>query len=84
MRSHKPRTSKAGGPRYLLPGTLDEATRSRLDVTGLLRRLLADSSLPIRTFGTDGQWGEIDTPEDLTLYRDMVREGELVLEDVLP
>jgi choline kinase len=66
-----------------LLGTLDEATRDRLDVTGLLRRLLADSSLPIGTLGTDGQWGEIDNPEDVALYQDMVREGELFLEDVL-
>jgi len=66
-----------------LLGTLDEPTRDRLDVTGLLRRLVADSSLPIGTFGTDGQWGEIDSPEDVALYQDMVREGELVLEEVL-
>jgi L-glutamine-phosphate cytidylyltransferase len=66
-----------------LLSTLDEATRNRLDVTGLLRRLLADSSLLIGTFGTDGQWGEIDNPEDVALYQDMVREGELVLEDLL-
>jgi choline kinase len=66
-----------------LLGTLDEATRNRLDVTGLLRRLLADASLPISTFGTDGQWGEIDNPEDVALYQNMVRDGELVLEDVL-
>ena len=66
-----------------LLSTLDEATRNRLDVTGLLRRLLADASLPIGTFGADGQWGEIDNPEDVALYQDMVREGELVLEDLL-
>jgi len=66
-----------------LLGTLDEATRNRLDVTGLLRRLLADSSLPIGAFGTDGQWDEIDSAEDVALYRELVREGALVLEDVL-
>jgi len=66
-----------------LLGRLDEATRNRLDVTGLLRRLLADPSFPIGTFGTDGQWGEIDSPEDVALYRKMVRDGELVLEDIL-
>jgi hypothetical protein len=49
----------------------------------LLRRLLTARSVPIGTFGTDGQWGEIDNPEDLALYRDMVRDGELLLEDAL-
>jgi choline kinase len=64
-----------------LLGTLDAAIRDRLDVTGLLRRLLAGKEVPIGTFGADGQWGEIDNPEDVALYRNMVREGELLLED---
>jgi len=62
---------------------LDEPIRNRLDVTGLLRRLLAGKVLPISTFPTDGEWGEIDNPEDVALYQDMVREGELRLEDTL-
>jgi L-glutamine-phosphate cytidylyltransferase len=67
-----------------LLSTLDGAIRNRLDVTGLLRRLLAGKELPIDTYGTDGQWGEIDNPEDVALYQDMVREGELVLDEVAP
>jgi L-glutamine-phosphate cytidylyltransferase len=67
-----------------LLGTLDTAIRDRLDVTGLLRRLLTETQLPVSTFATDGQWGEIDNPEDLALYQNMVREGELLLEDALP
>ena len=63
-----------------LLSTLDEAICNRLDVTGLLRRLLAQNEVPIGTFGTEGQWGEIDNPEDVALYRNMVREGELLLE----
>ena len=64
-----------------LLGTLDALIRDRLDMTGLLRRLLAGNELPISTFGTDGQWGEIDNPEDVALYQDMVREGELLLDE---
>jgi L-glutamine-phosphate cytidylyltransferase len=63
-----------------LLGALDPAIRDRLDVTALLRRLLAANAVPIDTLGASGQWGEIDNPEDVALYRDMVREGELVLE----
>jgi L-glutamine-phosphate cytidylyltransferase len=63
-----------------LVDVLDAPTRNRLDMTGLLRKLLARNALPINTFGTDGQWGEIDNPEDLALYRHMVRDGELLLE----
>jgi len=64
-----------------LLGTLDSPTRDRLDVTGLLRRLLAGEELPIATLETDGQWGEIDNPEDVALYEGLVRDGELALED---
>jgi choline kinase len=67
-----------------LLSTLDAPIRDRLDATGLLRRLLTGNELPIGTFGTDGQWGEIDNPEDVALYQNMVREGELLLEDALP
>ncbi|MGA7223867.1 MAG: hypothetical protein WBX16_13470, partial [Candidatus Acidiferrales bacterium] len=67
-----------------LLGTLDAPTRDRLDVTGLMRRLLDGKVLSIGTFPTDGQWGEIDNPEDVALYQNMVRKGELLLEDALP
>jgi L-glutamine-phosphate cytidylyltransferase len=66
-----------------LLSTLDPAIRDHLDVTGLLRRLLTGKELPIGTFGTDGQWGEVDNPEDAALYQKMVKEGELLLEDPL-
>lgn len=66
-----------------LLGRLDPAIRDRLDSTGLLRRLLAANELPISTFATDGQWGEIDNPEDVRLYEHMVSKGELELEDAL-
>jgi choline kinase len=64
-----------------LLATLDQPIRDRLDMTGLLRRLLAGRTIPIATLGTDGQWGEIDNPGDVALYQTMIREGELVLED---
>ncbi len=67
-----------------LLGTLDAAVRDRLDMTGLLRRLQAGNHLTIGTFATEGQWGEIDNPEDVALYQKMVREGEILLEDTLP
>jgi L-glutamine-phosphate cytidylyltransferase len=64
-----------------LLGALDQTVRDRLDMTGLLRRLLAGQTIPISTLGTDGQWGEIDNPGDVALYQTMIREGKLVLED---
>lgn len=63
--------------------SLDEPVRNRLDVTGLLRRLLTVNEFPIGAFATDGQWGEIDNPEDVALYQEMVKEGEVLLEDAL-
>jgi L-glutamine-phosphate cytidylyltransferase len=59
---------------------LDATARDRLDMTGLLRRLLAAESIAINTFGIDGEWGEIDNPGDVQLYQSMIRDGELTLE----
>jgi L-glutamine-phosphate cytidylyltransferase len=63
--------------------SLDPAVRDRLDVTGLLRRLLQENQLPISTLATDGQWGEIDCPEDVQLYEEMAKEGSLQIESTL-
>jgi choline kinase len=66
-----------------LLNTLDPRVRDRLDMTGLLRRLLDTNVLPIGTFAADGQWGEIDNLEDLALYQKMLSDGNLMLEDPL-
>jgi len=58
--------------------------RDKLDMTGLLRRLLAAKALPIGTCGTNSQWGEIDNPGDVELYQGMIRDGVLALEESLP
>lgn len=65
----------------MILGALDASTRDRLDMTGLLQRLLAQQFI-IDTFGTDGQWGEIDNAEDVALYRSMIANGEILLEDL--
>jgi hypothetical protein len=44
-------------------------------------RLLAGNELNISTFGTDGQWGEVDNPQDVALYESMAREGDLQLQE---
>jgi len=64
-----------------LLATLDGPVRDKLDVTGLLRRLLAGKELSIATFGAEGEWGEVDNQEDVALYEEMARRGELVLEE---
>ncbi|HUN73051.1 MAG TPA: phosphocholine cytidylyltransferase family protein [Steroidobacteraceae bacterium] len=64
-----------------LLATLDDDVRERLDITGLLSRLLAGGSMEVGTLATDGQWGEIDSPADVALYERMLKDGELVLRD---
>ena len=61
--------------------SLDEPVRDRLDMTGLLSRLLAQNGLPIGTLATEGQWGEVDNPADVALYEKMLRDGELAPTD---
>jgi choline kinase len=63
----------------LLLAELDPEVRDRLDMTSLLRRLLI-RDYPIATCATEGQWGEIDNPDDLALYELMVKQGELQLD----
>jgi L-glutamine-phosphate cytidylyltransferase len=65
-----------------LRATLEPAVRDKLDMTGMLRRLLAAGALPITTYGTDGQWGETDNPGDVELYEAMLAKGELELESL--
>jgi len=63
-----------------LLGELDPAARDRLDMTGLLHRLLVRKAPQIAMIGTDGQWGEIDNPNDVALYEEMAAAGDLVFE----
>jgi len=74
-------TPPAWGAIETLLAALDQPLRDRLDMTGLLRRLLNAKAVAIRTLGTDGQWGEIDNASDVALYQGMLGEGALVLED---
>jgi L-glutamine-phosphate cytidylyltransferase len=59
---------------------LTPQARDRLDITALLRRLLADERLTVATLATDGGWGEVDNPSDLQLYEEMLERGELRLD----
>ena len=61
--------------------TLGPPGRDKRDVTGLLRWLLAAKELSITTFGSEGQWREVDRSRDVALNEDTAREGELQLED---
>jgi len=69
----------AWGAIEALLGPLEREVRDRLDMTGLLRRLLAQD-FPIATIAADGQWGEVDSASDLALYERMVEDGVLQLE----
>lgn len=50
----------------------------RLDMTSLLMALL-QQGYPVQVLAVDAPWLEIDTPEDLALYRQHLTEGQLVL-----
>jgi L-glutamine-phosphate cytidylyltransferase len=67
-----------------LLASLEPAVRDRLDMTGLIRRLIAENALAISTYGTDGEWGEIDNAGDVALYQTMLAERALTLEPIPP
>ena len=64
--------------------SLEPAVRDRLDMTGLIRRLIAENAVAISTCGTDGEWGEIDNAGDVALYQAMLAEKTLTLEPIPP
>jgi choline kinase len=67
-----------------LLSSLEPVVRDKLDMTGLIRRLLAGGALAISTHATEGQWGEIDNAGDVALYQAMLAEKVLTLEPVPP
>lgn len=62
-----------------LLNSLEPIERHRLDMTGMLQRLLG-RGFRISTLATDGSWGEVDSAQDLALYERLVAVGELRLE----
>jgi choline kinase len=57
---------------------LEPAARDKLDMTSLLRLLLA-ADFPISTLSTRGQWGEVDNPSDIAVYEAMAAAGAIEL-----
>lgn len=55
---------------------LSEPERDRLDMTGLLSRLIA-AGHRLDGVAIDGGWGEVDTAADRELYETMRAAGEL-------
>jgi L-glutamine-phosphate cytidylyltransferase len=57
---------------------LESTARDKLDMTGLLRRLIAGGTSVMGVPAT-GTWGEVDNQSDLDLYERWVREGQIAL-----
>ena len=49
--------------------TLEE--RNLIHMTGILQKTIDAGSIPIKGISFEGNWGEIDSPEDLALYDDL-------------
>jgi hypothetical protein len=47
---------------------LDAKVRDKLDMTGMLQRLIESDTMPIRAIPYTGEWGEVDNKNDLDLY----------------
>lgn len=76
------RFSPAGWQRVdTLLHTLPASQIDRLDMTGLLQRLL-EGGAQIAVVPCAGPWGEIDSGDDLTVYEQMIASGRLDLERV--
>lgn len=40
----------------------------RLDMTGMLQRLIVGQGVPIKALAYEDLWGEVDSAEDLAVY----------------
>lgn len=47
---------------------LPPVERDRIDMTNALQRVLAAGRVAVTTLRYEGEWGEVDSPRDLTLY----------------
>jgi len=56
--------------------TLEPGVAAKLDVTGLLARLIA-AGVEVRGVAIPGPWGEVDQQSDLAIYEAMIAEGTL-------
>jgi len=50
-----------------LLSSLTPIERDRVDMTGMLRRLIRTGT-SVHAVAVEGPWGEVDSPEDLALY----------------
>lgn len=57
---------------------LPEGGRDKLDMTSLLRSLIARGN-SLQAIAVEGPWGEVDTASDLALYERDIKEGRLLL-----
>ncbi len=48
--------------------SLEAPVRDRLDMTGMLQRLIAGQGARIQALAYEGRWGEVDSAEDLAVY----------------
>ena len=49
---------------------LEARVRDRLDMTGMLQRLIESGATPVRALPYVGVWGEVDSPDDIAAYAD--------------
>ena len=47
---------------------LPPVERDRIDMTNALQRVLAAGRVAVTALRYEGEWGEVDSPRDLTLY----------------
>ncbi|MGE3341970.1 MAG: NTP transferase domain-containing protein [Vicinamibacterales bacterium] len=52
-----------------LRATLTKDARDRAHMTGMLQLVIEAQRVPVHTIAVNGPWGEIDTAEDLAVYR---------------
>jgi L-glutamine-phosphate cytidylyltransferase len=56
----------------VLRASMPAAERDRMDMTGMLQRLIVSNTVQIKACAYVGEWGEVDSSEDLHLFNNVI------------
>ena len=54
-----------------LYSALEDTARNKIDMTSMLQLIIKSGKLPIKGINYEGVWGEIDSQDDIQIYRDV-------------
>ncbi len=64
-------TPEGWGEVELIRTSVTSDVCDKMHMTGMLQRVIVAARMPITALPFEGEWGEVDTPDDLAVYQDL-------------